>query len=125
MTDPAGEDRAEPATGTGAAAAAGEDAPSGSERRAGVSAPAVGPRVLFRAATARARVCAWYGDSAYGTGELRDAIKRAGDEAVIKPKPVTPAVAGGFTVDDFTVDEGAGTVTCPAGQTRPISPTGR
>ena len=33
----------------------------------------------------------WYGDSAYGSGELRDAIERAGDPAVIKPKPVTPA----------------------------------
>lgn len=65
---------------------------------------------------------AWYGDSAYGTGELRGAIERAGHDAVIKPKPVAPAVPGGFTVDDFTVDEDAGTVTCPAGQTRPISP---
>jgi hypothetical protein len=65
---------------------------------------------------------AWYGDSAYGTGELRGVIERAGDDAVIKPKPVTPAVPGGFTVDDFTVDEEAQTVTCPAGQTRPISP---
>ncbi len=65
---------------------------------------------------------AWYGDSAYGTGELRGAIERAGDDAVIKPKPVAPAVPGGFTVDDFTVDEDAETVTCPAGQTRPISP---
>ena len=63
----------------------------------------------------------WYGDSAYGTGELREAIERAGDQAVIKPKPVAPAVAGGFTVDDFTVDEAAGVVTCPAGQTRPLS----
>ena len=64
----------------------------------------------------------WYGDSAYGTGELRDAIERAGDQAVIKPKPVAPAVAGGFTVDDFTLDEDTGAVTCPAGQTRPLSP---
>jgi hypothetical protein len=65
---------------------------------------------------------AWYGDSAYGSGELRGAIERAGHDAVIKPKPVAPAVSGGFTVDDFTVDEDAATVTCPAGQTRPISP---
>ena len=64
----------------------------------------------------------WYGDSAYGTGDLRDAIERSGDQAVIKPKPVAPAVAGGFTVDDFTVDQAAGVVTCPAGQTRPLSP---
>ena len=64
----------------------------------------------------------WYGDSAYGTGDLRGEIERAGHRAVIKPKPVQPAVEGGFTVDDFGVDEDAGTVTCPAGQTRRISP---
>jgi Transposase DDE domain len=43
---------------------------------------------------------------------------------VIKPKPLQPAVAGGFTVDDFTVDPHAGTVTCPNAITRPISTTG-
>jgi hypothetical protein len=64
---------------------------------------------------------AWYGDSAYGTGELRAAIGKAGQQAVIKPKPVQPAVEGGFTVDDFTVDEQAGTVTCPAGITRHLT----
>ncbi|HEY2833135.1 MAG TPA: transposase [Sporichthyaceae bacterium] len=64
---------------------------------------------------------AWYGDCAYGTGELRGAIERAGHDAVIKPKPVAPAVCGGFTVDDFTVDETTAAVTCPAGYTRPIS----
>jgi hypothetical protein len=65
--------------------------------------------------------CAWYGDSAYGTGDLRAAVTAAGHTAVIKPKPVMPAVDGGFTLDDFTVDEAAGTVTCPAGITRPVS----
>jgi Transposase DDE domain/Transposase domain (DUF772) len=65
----------------------------------------------------------WYGDSAYGTGDLRDAIAGAGHTAVIKPKPLQPAVAGGFTVDDFTVDERTGTVTCPTGHARPISTT--
>jgi hypothetical protein len=60
----------------------------------------------------------WYGDSAYGTGDLRDAIDRAGDTVVIKPKPLQAPVEGGFTVDDFTVDEQAGTVTCPNGTTR-------
>ena len=58
--------------------------------------------------------CEWYGDSAYGTGDLRAAISQAGHTAVIKPGPLQPAVEGGFTVDDFTVDEGAGTATCPA-----------
>ena len=40
---------------------------------------------------------------------------------VIKPGPLKPAVEGGFTTDDFTVDEAAGTVTCPAGVTRLIT----
>ena len=68
--------------------------------------------------------CEWYGDSAYSTGDLRGAIDDSdADEAVIKPKPVQAPVEGGFTVDDFTVDEQAGTVYCPAGHTRPISKT--
>ena len=54
------------------------------------------------------------GDSAYGTGEALDTLDRAGHTAVIKPWPLRPAVPGGFTLDDFTVDEAAGTVTCPA-----------
>jgi hypothetical protein len=64
----------------------------------------------------------WYGDSAYGTGDLRDAIGTAGHRAVIKPKPVQAPVEGGFTADDFAVDEHNGTVTCPAGVTRTIPP---
>ena len=55
------------------------------------------------------------GDAAYGTGELRARLQGAGHAAVIKPPPLTPAVPGGFTGDDFTIDEQAGTVTCPAG----------
>jgi hypothetical protein len=62
-----------------------------------------------------------YGDSAYGTGELRAVLEQAGHTAVIKPKPLKPAVGGGFTLDDFTVDEAAGTATCPAGITRAIT----
>jgi IS5 family transposase len=64
---------------------------------------------------------AWYGDSAYGTGDLRAAIAAAGHRAVIKPWPLLPAVAGGFTADDFTVDAAARTVTCPAGITRHLT----
>jgi hypothetical protein len=67
----------------------------------------------------------WYGDSAYGTGDLRSGIDAAGHEAVIKPKPVGSPVEGGFTVDDFIVDHDAGMVGCPAGHTRPISPATR
>jgi hypothetical protein len=65
---------------------------------------------------------AWYGDTACGTGELRDAIGRAGHRAVIKPKPLQAPVEGGFTADDFAVDQENGTVTCPAGITRTIPP---
>ncbi len=61
------------------------------------------------------------GDSAYGTGDVLDKIKRAGHSPLVKPWPTRPAVAGGFGLDDFTVDEPAGTVTCPAGTVRPIS----
>ena len=40
-----------------------------------------------------------------------------GDQA----RPAQAPVAGGSTIDDFTADETAGTVTCPAGLTRPIT----
>lgn len=63
------------------------------------------------------------GDSAYGTGEALDALDKAGHTPVIKPWPLRPAVPGGFTLDDFTVDEDTGTATCPHGVTRPISRT--
>jgi transposase len=61
------------------------------------------------------------GDTAYGSGEARAALGQAGHTAIIKPAPLRPAVAGGFTLDDFTVDEPAGTVTCPNGITRPVT----
>jgi hypothetical protein len=64
---------------------------------------------------------AWYGDSAYGTGELRQAIAEAGHQAVIKPWSALPAVEGGFTRDDFTLNAPTATVTCPAGITRQIT----
>ena len=62
-----------------------------------------------------------YGDSACGTGDLRAALAEGGHTAVIKPKPLKPAVDGGFTLDDFTASEQAGTVTCPNGVTRRIT----
>jgi hypothetical protein len=63
-------------------------------------------------------------DSAYGSGDFRAALASAGHVDLVKPAPVRPAVAGGFSVDDFSVDHAAGTATCPAGNTRPISPSG-
>jgi hypothetical protein len=64
-----------------------------------------------------------YGDSSYGSGEARAAYRDAGHDTVIKPGPLRPAVPGGFTIDDFTVDEQAGMVICPAGLSRPITKT--
>jgi hypothetical protein len=62
-------------------------------------------------------------DSAYGTGDALAALHAAGHTPVVKPWPLRPAVPGGFTADDFTVDEATGTATCPNGITRPISRT--
>ena len=64
------------------------------------------------------------GDSAYGSGPARAILADAGHHAVIKPIPLRPAVPGGFTADDFTIDLTAGMVTCPNNLTRPISRTG-
>ena len=63
------------------------------------------------------------GDSAYGPGQARAALADAGHTAVIKPIPLPSAVEGGFTRDDFHVDEAAGQVTCPAGHTVSITRT--
>ena len=62
-----------------------------------------------------------YGDSAYGSGQARADYRDGGHDTVIKPGPLRPAVPGGFTIDDFSVDEEQGTVTCPNGVTRPMS----
>ena len=55
------------------------------------------------------------GDTAYGTGELRERLQADGHAAVIKPPPLRQAIPGGFTIDDFTIDDQAGTAGCPAG----------
>jgi len=63
-------------------------------------------------------------DSAYGTGDALAALEAAGHTAVIKPWPLRPTVAGGFTIDDFTHDAASNTVTCPNGVTRPVTSSG-
>ena len=45
--------------------------------------------------------------SAYGSGRLRSDLEGAGFEPVIKPLPLRAAVDGGFTLDDFEIDEAA------------------
>jgi Transposase DDE domain len=62
------------------------------------------------------------GDSAYGTGEMLAALDKVGYLPVIKPWPLTCAVEGRFGIDDFTYDADAGTLTCPNGVTRALSP---
>ena len=61
------------------------------------------------------------GDSAYGTGDMLDRLKKADRKATIKPWPIRPAVEGGFTIDDFAYDDDAGTLTCPNGVTRRLT----
>jgi IS5 family transposase len=63
-------------------------------------------------------------DSAYGSGEVRAALAEAEHRSFIKPIPLRPAVPGGFTIDEFTIDSEAGTVTCPQGHTAPINRSG-
>ena len=64
-------------------------------------------------------------DSAYGTGDMLAVLDEAGHTPVIKPWPLRSPVAGGFTIDDFTHDPDAGTVTCPNGVTKAITPRRR
>ena len=54
-------------------------------------------------------------DGAYGSGETLAALESAGHLKMIKPYPLSRAVAGGFTRDDFVVDYEARSATCPAG----------
>jgi len=69
-------------------------------------------------------------DSAYGTGEMLHELGQGGHEPIIKPWPLRPAVPDGFTIDDFTFAPdspsdrgGQGTLTCPAGHTRGLTPS--
>jgi hypothetical protein len=65
------------------------------------------------------------GDSAYGSGATRAALRAAGHLQTIKPLPLATAIPGGFTIHDFRVDRPAGMIRCPAGATAPITSTGR
>ena len=65
------------------------------------------------------------GDTHYGSGATRAALRAAGHAQTIKPIPLHSAVPGGFTVHDFRVDRQAGMVRCPAGMTAPISSSGK
>ena len=64
------------------------------------------------------------GDSAYATGDMLATLDAKQWTPLVKPWPIRPAVAGGFTIDDFTHDAATRTLTCPAGISRPISGKG-
>ena len=131
LTRASGDDNSDPAVaaeflaaGAGQASSGPEDGPAPGQDGTG---PAGAPQPPAAGAAGsdggQEEPLAWYGDSAYGTGDLRGAIADAGHQAVIKPKPLQAPVKGGFTIDDFAVDERAGTVTCPAGHTARLSRT--
>ena len=65
------------------------------------------------------------GDTHYGSGQTRAALRAAGHLQTIKPIPLSSAVPGGFTIHDFRIDQQAGTVGCPAGATAPITASGQ
>ena len=105
----------------GASPAAAGEAPAGLQPEPGTDVPADEVDQARDDDLGREDGLEVYGDSAYGSGEARAAYRDAGHDTVIKPKPLQPAVPGGFTLDDFTIDEDRGTVTCPAGQVRQMS----
>jgi hypothetical protein len=131
LTGASGEENSDAAVaGEFVAAAAGgaDEAARGAGGPAGIGQPgqdAAGHGASVAGDSPGSEPLAWYGDSAYGSGELRDAIAGAGHQAVIKPPPVQRPVPGGFTIDDFTVSPGQDAVTCPAGVTRPVARSGR
>jgi IS5 family transposase len=63
-------------------------------------------------------------DSAYGSGEVRVAIRQARHRAAIKAIPLRRAIPEGFDRDDFTIDHANRTATCPAGHTVSIAAKG-
>jgi Transposase DDE domain/Transposase domain (DUF772) len=65
------------------------------------------------------------GDSAYGGGATRAALRAAGHTQTIKPIPLQGAVPGGFTIHDFRIDHQTGLVRCPVGATAPITSSGQ
>jgi hypothetical protein len=67
--------------------------PAGGERFLAAEATQVTPDPQ-PAAGSDARTLEWYGDSAYGSGDLREAIATAGQVAVIKPKPLQAGGCG-------------------------------
>jgi hypothetical protein len=65
------------------------------------------------------------GDTHYGSGQTRAALRAAGHRQTIKPLPLHSAVPSGFTIHDFQIDQQAGTVSCAAGYQTTITASGQ
>ena len=63
-------------------------------------------------------------DSAYASGSALETFDDLGHTPVVKPIVRKPHIRDGFHRDDFEVDTGGRTVTCPAGHTARIRPGG-
>ena len=70
-------------------------------------------------------------DSAYASGAALETFDNKGHIAVVKPIVRKPRIKHGYHRDDFDIDTGARTVTCPARHTTrirraaaPLSPSG-
>ena len=63
-------------------------------------------------------------DSAYGSGELRAALRERQHRQLIKPIPLRRPIPGGFDRDDFVFDHQARRVSCPVGFSVAITPGG-
>lgn len=66
-----------------------------------------------------------YGDAGYSSGDFRDHLQQNHHSSIIKPHPLTTSVKGGFSIDDFTLDEKQSTLMCPAGHIVTLSPNRR
>ena len=63
-------------------------------------------------------------DSAYASGATLETLDKLDHTPVVKPIVRKPHIQGGYHRDDFDIDTGARTVTCPAGHTTRIRPGG-
>ncbi len=63
-------------------------------------------------------------DSAYASGSALETFDDLGHTPVVKPIVRKPHIKDGFHRDDFDIDTGARTVTCPAGHTARLRPGG-
>lgn len=109
----------EPDTGLATAAAVTKpNGPENSDATVGTALVVADPTI------ADGQVVEVLGDSAYATGKMLATLAEKQWTPLVKPWPLRPAVEGGFTLDAFAHDPDAGTMTCPARVTRPITTRG-